>query len=207
LWNRAEQQKERVVLLAYLVQLQYKQIVIASQFADQYGIDIGKDKMAKLEPEMLSLYSEIEQLRKLHCDVNGYSLGVRLSSSGNDLDIVESNPSLGAIWIPIAIGAVVLVGIIARWAVLEQREQKLSNLYNGILHHANNALCADPNSDMCKAWTAKKQSGAYAENETVMDSVKNAVSKVGGAVSKGLGVAVMIGIPLLMLMYLPKRRG
>lgn len=208
LWERAERAKQRAILWAYIARLKYQQIVFTAQFANSKGIDIGGEKMPELESRMSSALSAIESLRRDHCEVTALTFGVRLSSGGGDLDIVNPHSltsTMGAIWIPIVIGAVVVAGIIARWAYLEKEVQHISDEYNGILHHANQALCSDPNSAICKSWTAKKATGAYAENETLIDSVQGAVSKVGGAVSKGIGAGIMIAIPLLMMLYLPKK--
>ena len=207
LWEKAENAKNRVVLLSYLVSLQYQQIIVAAQIAKKYGVDIGADQMAQLEPQMMTFAAETDQLRQDHCEVNGLNYGVRLSSSGDDLDIIAPPNDMGALWIPIAIGAVVIAGIIARWIFLEKTQQEISDKYNGILHLANQRLCSDPDSPECKEWTTAKSSAAYQKNDTLIDSVKTAVSKVGGAVSKGLGAGIMLAIPLLMILYLPRKKG
>jgi len=207
LWDKAETSKNRVVLLSYLVSLQYQQILVAAKIAKKYGVDIGADQMAKLEPKMMTFAAETDQLRKDHCEVNGLNYGVRMSTYGDDLDIIEPSGDMGAIWIPIAIGVVVIAGIIARWAYLEKTQQEISDKYNGILHLANQRLCSDPNSPECAEWTTAKSSAAYQKNDTLIDSVKTAVSRVGGAVSRGLGAGIMLAIPLLMMMYLPRKKG
>lgn len=207
LWNKAEKIKQRVVLIGYLAMLQQSQLNITVKYAASKGLDLADNEIPELESKLFQTVKTIEVLRKDHDLVNGMQLGVQVSQGGGDLDIVQPpETELGAIWIPIAIGAVVIAGIIARWAFLEKEVQTISDRYNGILHHANQALCSNPDSQMCKDWTKRKQSGDYVQNETLIDSVKNAVSKVGGYAAGGLGAGIMVAIPLLMLMYLPKKR-
>lgn len=205
LWSSAERAKQKTALLAHLVKIQYRQIVFAAKFGQEYGLELNEPEMASLESRMFSVTRDIEKLRQDHCAVNGMSLGVRLSASGNDLDIVNPTPSqLGLAWVPIAIGAVVVAGIIARWAFLEKEVQTISDKYNGIIHRADQALCKDPNSAMCKDWKKRKQSGGYVENVTLIDSVKNAVGKVGGFAAGGIGAGLMLAIPVLMMLYAPR---
>ena len=206
-WAQAEKAKERSILKAYLVRLQYSNLVKTAKFAAKYQIDLGEPELASLETRMQIVLADIEALRQNHCDVNGMILGVSPSAAGNDLDIVQpSQMALGLVWIPIAIGAVIVAGIIARWAYLETEVQTISDKYNGVLMRADQKLCADPTSPMCADWKATKYSGGYSKNVTLIDSVKNAVSTVGSIASKGIGLGLMLAIPVLMMLYLPRPR-
>lgn len=207
LWEKAEFMKRRSVLKSYMVRLQYENVVRTAKFAAQNGVNLNESELPEFEVRMQAVLKEIEALRRDHCDVNGMALGVSPSASGKDLDIVRPpNLSLGAIWIPIAIGAVVVAGIIARWASLETEVQTISDKYNGVLRRADMNLCADPTSKMCTDWKAIKASGGYVQNETLIDSVKNAVTKAGSFAARGLGLGLMLAIPILMMIYLPRRK-
>jgi len=207
LWNKAETMKRRAVLYGYMVRLQYSNLIRIAKFAKSNDISINEPDLPALEVRMLSALKAIEALRLDHCDVNGLKLGVSPSANGNDLDIVKPPTlSFGAIWIPIAIGVVIVGGIIARWAHLETEVGKISEKYNGVLRRADANLCSDPNSALCKDWEETKLSGGYAKNETLIDSVKNAVTKVGSFAAKGLGAGLLIAIPVLLMMYLPRRK-
>jgi hypothetical protein len=209
LWEKAEKLKRRAVLKAFAMRLQYANVVTAAKIAAKHKLALNEPELADLEVRMQAAITEIEALRQDHCDVNGMKLGVS-PSAGKDLDIVQP-PSMtfGAIWIPIAIGAVVVAGIIARWAYLETEVQTISDKFNGVLRRADEALCADPSSPMCQDWEATKSGGGYVQNETLIDSVKKAVKTVGGFAGKGIGIGLAVAIPLLMMIYLPrpKRNG
>ena len=208
LWDRAEQLMRRCVLKGYAARLKHGQIIAAAKHGAKYGTTINIPEMADLETRMNAVLTEIEDLRRYHYDVNGLHLGVRLSAGGKDLDILSPAPmSMGAIWIPIAIGAVVMVGIIARWIYLEGEVQEISNKYNGVITRADMALCGDANADtqMCKDWKQSKQSGDYYKNQTLIDKVETAVKTVGRAASSGLSWGIMLAIPLLAYVYAPRK--
>jgi hypothetical protein len=192
---------QRTVLIGHLCRLQLSNIVQAHMFAKERGVKLKHADLPTLEARMNTAFGQIETLRRNHCEVNGLRLAVSPSATGDDLDIVRPpEQTMGAIWIPIAIGAVVVAGIIARWAYLEKEVQDISDQYNGVLRRADMNLCADPNSQMCKDWESQKEAGGYHKNETLMDSVKTAVRRVGG----GIGVGLSLLIPILALIYLPR---
>lgn len=207
LWDRAQRAKRRALLWGYAVRLQYEQIIIAHKFAADRDVTLKSNDMPSFEQAMRSALLEIESLRMDMCDVEAAKLGVAPSAGGGDLDIIRPTaPDLGAIWIPIAIGVVVVAGIVARWAFLETEVQRISDHYNGVLRRADQALCKDPSSQMCHDWKDTKQKGAYAKNQSLLDSVKSAVGKVGGGLKTGLGAGLMLAIPLALMYLLPKRK-
>lgn len=208
LWNKAENFRRRVVLLSHAVKLQYNNVIIAAKFAKNRSVNINFSGLPEIEKRMSIALSEIEKLRLDQCDVSGMKLGISPASDGNDLNIVRPNDiSFGLAWIPIAIGAVVVAGIIARWAYLEKEVIDISEQYNGVLWRADQKLCEDPESPLCADWEATKLKGGYHKNKTLVDSIKSAVGQVGSFASKGLGIGVAIAIPLLMMFLLPQKKG
>lgn len=201
LWEQAEQLMRRCVLKGYVARLKHAQINAAIKHGLKYGTTISVPEMAELEPRLSTALDSIEQLRQQHADVNGLHLGVRLSEGGNDLDIVSPQPmAMGAIWIPIAIGAVVIAGIIARWAYLETEVSEITNAYNGVISRADMALCDDPTSEMCTEWKHSKTVGDYKKRETLIDSVQSAISKVGSGAKTGLSWGLALAVPLIIFL-------
>jgi hypothetical protein len=68
------------------------------------------------------------------------------------------------------------------------------------------ALCADPNSQMCQDWQNDKSTGGYFKRETLIESVKDAISSVGSGAKTGLGWGLALAIPVLLWLYMPKSR-
>lgn len=204
LWNRAKSTARSAILTGYVVRLQYRNLLLTHQFAAVAKVSFDEPELVELEPRMFSALSEIEQLRQTMCDVEQLELGVRRNE--NDLDIIRP-PAQTLGWIiPAVVGAVIVVGIIARWAYLEKEVQTISDQYNGVLRRADLKLCKDPGSQLCKDWEKAKENGGYYKRETLIDSVKAAVTKVGGAVTTGLGAGLALLIPLLAFLYLPRSK-
>lgn len=206
LWASAEQSKERVVLSGYRARLLMKQILVAAKIAEKHNFDLGESELPDLEQRMITALNTIEQLRRYHCDVNGMQAGVSPHQNGKDLDIVLPNTSIGAIWVPIAIGAVLVAGIIARWAYLEREVSEITNKFNGIVSRADISLCSDPNSEMCADWKKTKATGDYYKRQTVIDKIGDTLKSVGRTAQTGFGWGIALAIPILIFMYMPRRK-
>jgi hypothetical protein len=208
LWKKAQAVAKRVNLLSYMMKAQFKNILQIHNFAKNNKITLNEPGLPDLEKRMLTALAEIEFLKDKMCEVNQLELGVRVSSSGNDLDIVEPKETGQMGWIlPAIIGAVIVIGIIARWIQLETEVSAVTRDYNGIMQRADMALCSDPKSSICQSWETDKQTGGYYKRESIIDSVKNAVSAVGGVAKKGIGAGIAIAIPLLIWLWAPRRKG
>lgn len=208
LWNKAQAIARRVSLKSYALKLQWKQIKLTHEFAVANKVNLGEPELPDLADRMFAALNEIEQLKDAMCGVNQLELGIRPSADGKDLDIVqpqENQLSLGWI-IPAVILAVVVVGIIARWVYLEEEVSEISAKYNGVIKRSDMALCEDPDSKLCKDWEKSKAAGDYYRRETIIDQVKDAVSTVGQVAKKGLGAGLALAIPVLLWLYMPRRR-
>jgi hypothetical protein len=206
LWAKAEKTAKRVNLRAYIMKLQYHSIRQTHKFAQAHQTTINEPSLPDLEQRMLIALSEIEKLKDAMCGVNRLELGVKLSAGGNDLDIVEPEPATLGWIIPAVLGAVVVAGIIYRWATLETEVSEVTAQYNGVLKRSDMALCADPNSQMCQDWQNDKSTGGYFKRETLIESVKDAISSVGSGAKTGLGWGLALAIPVLLWLYMPKSR-
>lgn len=207
LWDKAQKAARRVNLLSYAVKAQYRNIVMTHEFAKAHEVALDEPELPNLEQRMMIAFAEIENLKERMCEVNQLELGVRISSNGQDLDIVQPTDVQTLGWIiPAIAGAVIVIGIIARWAYLEKEIVEVTADYNGILKRSDMALCEDPDSQTCKDWEAAKSSGGYYKRESIIDSVKNAAAAVGTVAKKGLWAGLALAIPLLIWMYMPRRR-
>jgi len=207
LWSQAEKIAKRVNLMSYAMKAQFRNIVQIHNFAKANKITLNEPDLPDLEKKMLTALAEIEFLKDQMCAVNQLELGVRVSQSGNDLDIIEPKQTETFGWIlPAVIGAVIVVGIIARWAYLETEVNEVVSDYNGIMKRADMALCENPDSEICQNWKKDKATGGYLKRETIIDSVKNAVSAVGSTAKTGLGWGIALAIPLLAFLWAPRRK-
>lgn len=209
LWNRASLISKRVNLLSYAMKMQFKNILMVHKFAIEKKIKLNEPELPDLEMRMNKALTEIERLKDDMCGVNQLELGIQLSSGGDDLDIIQpQSQTMNLGWIlPAVIGTAIVIGIIARWAFLEQEVTEISAQYNGVLKRSDMALCQNPDSEQCKQWETAKKTGGYYKRESLIDSVKSAVTTVGTVAKKGLGAGLALAIPLLLWMYLPHRKG
>lgn len=209
LWEQAQRIARRTNLKSYILKAQYKNVILTHKFAVENKVTLDEPELPALEERMMIALTEIEKLKDLMCEVNQLELGVRMSENGNDLDIVQpesENLSFGWI-IPAVVAGAIVIGIIARWAHLETEVSEVTAKYNGILKRSDMALCENPDSEQCKAWENAKATGGYYKRETLIESVKSAVSTAGNVAKKGLGVGVALAIPLLLWMYMPRKKG
>jgi hypothetical protein len=207
LWSRVETLSKRVSLLSYMSKAQFKNILLTYQFCSEIGITPNEPSLPELEKRMHAVVAEIQRLNDIVCEVNRLKLGIRLTSSGNDLDIVDPQSNLSFGWvIPAVVGAVILIGIIARWVQLESEVSEITARYNGILSRTDMALCEDPNSQQCQDWEHAKQTGGYYKRQTMIDSVKSAVKSAGTVVKKGLSAGLVLSVPLLIWSLTSRRK-
>lgn len=208
LWDRALTGYQRTRQWIYALKLQYANLMLTHRFARTHSISLeDKEDLAELEQRMIIAVREATELGNNMARVEQLELGVRLSPAGNDLDILQPPEQELSGWIiPVAIGAVIVAGIIARWAYLEREIKEISDRYNGVLMRADQALCGDPTSQTCVDWETTKAAGNYTKRETIIDKVKKAARSIGGTVQTGLGAGLALLIPLLAFMYLPRRK-
>jgi hypothetical protein len=208
LWNKAQKLAQRTTILVYLAKLQWQQIKLTHEFAVAQKIALGEPDLPDLADRMFSAIKEVEKLQTNMCEVNKMTLGLRPSANGKDLDIVRPESiEFSGWWIPAAIAAVVVTGIIARWYYLEGEVSEITAKYNGVITRSDMALCGeDKSSQLCQDWEKAKASGDYYKRETIIDSVKNAAKSVGKTASKGLGAGLALAIPLLIWLYAPRRQ-
>lgn len=206
LWSQAEQQAKRANLLSYIIKLQWKNLMLMNEFAVANKINLGEPDLPNWADRMFSALKKIEPLKDSMCKVNQLELGIRLSSGGNDLDIVKpEETSFG--WVIPTIGvALIVAGVIGIWRELSEELEEITAKYNGVIKKADELLCTNPDQKICKDWESIKKSNDYYKRDSIIDSVKGALSSIGGVAKKGLGWGVALLLPVLALLYLPRRR-
>jgi hypothetical protein len=213
MWERAMKIATRTVQKSYLLKYQWAQVKTISDFAKKAGAALDEPRIAELADRMFAALKEIETLKDVMCKVNQNKLGVRMSANGQDLDIVqpgESEPVLEGDFgwiIPVIILAIIVIGIIARWIYLEDEVGDLNDQFDGVIERSDKALCKDPNSQQCQDWQKTKADSSYYKRETIIDKLKNAAAGAGGFVKSNLKWGLIVAVPLLLMLYAPRRKG
>jgi hypothetical protein len=206
MWEKAEKIAKRVNLLSYIVKMQWLNIKLTHTFAKSASIELGEPDLPDYADRMFSVLNKIEPLKDAMCKVNQLELGIKISSSGNDLDIVKPQDTSFGWVIPVIGVSLIVAGVIGLWKELSDDLEEITQKYNGVLKKADALICKNPNDKICKDWEKSKKENNYYKRESIIDSVKSALVSFGGAAKKGLGWGVALLLPVLALLYLPRRR-
>src|SRR4030042_3253875 len=87
LWNRAEDLAKSVVLRAYVVKLQYTNMLLVAQFAATNKIQLNEPTAVDTEQRMIAALKQVEELRPIMDAVRNMEYGVRMNAAGHDLEI------------------------------------------------------------------------------------------------------------------------
>lgn len=203
-WNQTLKTADRVFLLLRICELEFANLAIAATFISDTGHPPLPNNPPEPVQQFLACRASARDLEVAMEKVKANELAVQFTAG--DIDIVKPAENLGAVWIPIAIGVLVVGAIVARWAQLEQEAGQLADHFNGLLKRTDDHLCKDPNSQACLDWNATKVSGGYYKRETVIGNIKDAIKGAGSAAKKGLGIGALIALPMLAMYLLPKGR-
>jgi hypothetical protein len=206
MWESAEKIARRATLLSHIVKNQWMNIKVTHAFAKSASIELGEPDLPDYADRMFAVLNKIEPLTDAMCKVNQLELGIKISSSGNDLDIVQPQDTSFGWVIPVIGVSLIVAGVIGLWKELSDDLEEITVKYNGVLKKADALICKNPNDKICKDWEKSKKENNYYKRESIIDSVKSALVSFGGAAKKGLGWGVALLLPVLALLYLPRRR-
>lgn len=186
-WRDLLALRQRVNDKMFSLDLRVECLIIRAQFCAENGIPFPFPPPIDLEQRYL-------KLKKWNADTSAAIDGAQAREYGcywrnGDFDILDPSQSLGALFIPIAIGLVIIAGCFATLWEIEKGHEEIEREYKKLNSATENFLCKDPNSDTCKKWTVVKAEQKIEEKETFGE-------RLSAGLSKGLsiGVAVVIGL-------------
>jgi hypothetical protein len=159
--------------------------------------DIAVPEIMQWINAVSDLQSRDIRIQRTIGDVELERLGLR--ESGDDIDIMappgttddELSQYRDLGWIPIAIGVVVVIGVLAMLYHEHQEANELRKKYKPLYDLANDKLRGDPQ------WEEKKRSVEFARRKSTWERLETAAkSLVGGA---KIGIAIAIPIAILVL--------
>lgn len=198
-WDRLLQQHKAAGDALDLCALLFENAIIAFRFAERH--ELGMQIIPPtLEQRYLAVKSRFSRLTRAIRGVEDHTLGVRFVDG--DVDILaesdESADEHGLGMVPLVIVGVVVIAAavaVAYWATQEAID--ISRQAAELVRKADAEFCADPNSELCQSWKQEKMSTRFAKNETLADTIKSGVVKVGSGIAMGamllIGVAMFLG--------------
>ncbi len=210
LWRTFERRVKAVQWYQSLIAARAAQIDWALWFGGQAGVSLPPispdlvDRLARAQKQndkWIILYNAVlaEQLR--------------IQQRGDDLDLVAS-PTMSAdqvayfqtlgiapiVWL--IGGAIVITSIAAAiWATIVENKKLVSD-FNLLLAETDKRYCSVPNSDLCRAWLARKNDQDYRAKETIAKKAQREITSIGSGIGSGLSTGLGIAIPIAALFFL-----
>lgn len=105
----------------------------------------------------------------------------------NDFDILSptNSSSMDGLYKQLSIGLVIISGCFAALYKLGTDADILKKDYKTLNKKADDALCADPSSDLCTHWKVVKEQSNITEKEGFIDKIKS-VAKTGTSIALAL---------------------
>lgn len=195
-WDRLLAEHQRAWTALHVCDAIWQNAIIAAQFATAQGVSIEMIPAA-LEQRYLNVRKNFSRLTKAIRGAEDHTLGVRFRNG--DIDIMATDlesaqeQGFGAVVLIIAGVVVVAAAIgVAYWAT--QNALEISMQARAIVQKADKQFCADPSSALCSEWKAEKQTTVFQKNETLADTIKSGISRVGGGLVIGLIALVAVGL-------------
>ncbi len=147
------------------------------------GAQETSNRFMLLKENMIGVQAAFEKVRS-----HEYGLKWR----DGDFDILSPSPSMGALFIPLVVGGLILAGCFASLYHMGKNSDELLVDYQKLNKAADTALCNDPTSDLCKGWQVVKANQKIEEKESFADTLK-------GGLSKGITAALaLVGVSLAL---------
>jgi hypothetical protein len=185
-WQRLNSRLREVENIVYGCRFYRETIAERRNYLNSYGIYLASNpdmKLSVIEKEFGLLHDAITR-------ANSGEYGARWRD--NDFDIVLPDAPLGAVFIPVLIGSVVIAGCIALLNKLGKEADETASAYRALKKEADSIICKDPESDMCKNWNIVKEAKQIDVKESFADRLLNV-----GKTAVNIGLAVVIGVVAL----------
>jgi hypothetical protein len=186
-WGECLRLTERLIDIEFAISLQSEALILKAMYAQSAGVPLVLPGAESAEQRYLLFRKTLAGIQDAVARVQTKEYGLKWRD--NDFDIISPDPAMGALFIPLMIGAVILAGCFMTLYHMGESSDKLLADYKVLNKSATDTLCKDPNSALCKGWNVVKTQNNIEEKESFADSLK-------GGLAKGLsiGLAVVIGL-------------
>jgi hypothetical protein len=192
-WSECLRLFEQAWDRTFAIELQSEALIAKAVYAQSKSVGLSLPGSADAEQRFLLLKKTMIDLQSAISGVQRGEYGLRWRD--NDFDILSPQTAMGALFIPLLVGGLIVAGCLVTLYHLGESSSKLLVDYQKLNKAADSALCSDPNSELCKGWAAVKEVQHIEEKESFADSLK-------GGLSKGITVALaLVGIMLALSIF------
>lgn len=192
-WQQCLELYQEISDKVFAIRLQSECLNEKALFAASYQFTLNLPDAPKTEQRWFLIEESFLNLREAVSRVQSGQYGLKWRDG--DFDILSPNPAMGALFIPILIGGLVLAGCFAAEYYLGKQSDEILSAYKVLNKAADKAICSDPTSEMCKNWQVVKAEKHIEEKESFAD-------KISGAASKGLTVALaLVGVAIALSIF------
>jgi hypothetical protein len=114
--------------------------------------------------------------------------------------------TLGAAFIPILIGVLVVAAAVALIRYLQGENEVLGQKLDRAVRDADSKFCKDPNSPICKTWLERKKIEGYDKRQSAIDSLIETVKSGAAGLAKAVAIGIGIYAAARLIDALPKDR-
>lgn len=205
LWRDYKRNVENIDLRLQANAVRIQMCYAALDFGNRAGAPIAFDTQAFDKHFML--VKAVNRAKRLIDAVENEKLGLRFAHG--DIDIMAP-PDMTADQIAeyhlmgfvlIAVGVVVIAGIIATQIVWNNESLKQTDQFNRLLKTADNKYCADPASPTCAAWLNRKKAEGFKQKKNIIERIEGGIKGVVSSATSGLGIGIALAIPLAAYVF------
>lgn len=190
-WRECLRLADELADKVFVIDLLSECLIVRAGFAASHGVSLSLAGADVTEQRYLLLKKAVADLQETFARVQSHECGLKWRK--NDFDIVETSQSLGVLFIPVIIGAaVILAGCFSALYYLGKESDLIKENYKKLNAAAEATLCKDPDSEICKNWYVLKKEQKIEEKESFVDSLK-------GSLSKGVMIVVALFVGMVTL--------
>lgn len=205
LWRDYKRNVENIDLRCQANAVRVQMCYAALDFGNRNNLPIAFDTQAFDKHFML--VRAVNRAKRLIDAVESEKLGLRFTHGDIDImappdmtaDEIAEFQMMG--FVLIAVGVVVIAGIIATQIIWNNESLKLTDEYNHLLEQSDNKYCADPASPTCAAWLNRKKAEGFKPKKNIIERLESGIKAVASSATSGLGIGIALAIPLAAYIF------
>jgi hypothetical protein len=175
-WSDCLALLDAIIDKSFAIDLQSECLNSAAVYAASKQVSLSLPGAIETEKRRGLFRDGVYQFQSAVSRVRSWEYGLRWRDG--DFDILSPpEQQIGALFIPLMIGGLILAGCFATAYHLGKNADELLIDYQRLNKAADSALCSNPNSELCKGWQVVKEAEKIPEKMSFAESLKGGISK------------------------------